>query len=417
VDEVRSSIFFTEEFVGHYSFKKLITEQMRTQERRMYQTRDALRWLGQLAEALDYLHTQAPPYIHGDVKCDNVFMNDGMLSKVNVKLADLKPHRHIFERAVHASQRRSATRLRPQQGQSTLARFSARHSLDMSSRLEKLQVQQVQQREQQREQGQQQQQQQQAPAEPEGSTPGSGAKGAPPSGSSAEELRLSMQLPEAVRLKLSNMSVAVHASAAGGAASAAPATPAVPTPAQPALGDRRASASAPAADSVLAEAAAGARSQATAGMPLLSLSVPSYPGEAQQQPAPGGLANGAAAGAAAAAAGSSSSGATAPLSPSHDSKPPAAPKPPAPRPKGAQSSAFAAATAAAAAEAAANGGAAPAASQSIAIPSARAPVSESMPIPIKGRQQGGGGAGVSSSFCAEMLLGSQEEVVLDLPVR
>jgi hypothetical protein len=385
VDDVRSSIFFTEEFVGHYSFKKLVTEQMRNPEKRMYNTRDSLRWLSQLAEALEYLHSQDPAYTHGDVKCDNVFMNDGLLSKVGIKLADLKPHRRIFERAVHAA------RPKLRQGQSTLARYSAcsaRRSLDSSGRGDKQQ---------------QGQQHRDGKEEERGAgTSGSGGKAA---SSGAEGLRGSIRLPDAVRQKLSNLSVTMHSSsstAASSASSAAPAVPATataPVPAQPGAFGLHVSASAPASDSVLAGASASARSEASKGADLMSLSVPSYGSteqqqqqqQQQQQPAAGG---------------SSGSGSAPPL----DGKPPAGPRPPAPRPKGALSSAFAAAAEAAAA---ANGGAPPGASQSIAIPRAQPLISEPVAIPSKSRQQV-----ASSSFCADMLLGSQEDLPLeDLPVR
>jgi hypothetical protein len=61
---------------------------------RVYGMADALRWAAQVAEALTALHAASPPYIHGDVTADNVFIQDGApLGEAAVKLGDLKPHR------------------------------------------------------------------------------------------------------------------------------------------------------------------------------------------------------------------------------------------------------------------------------------------------------------------------------------
>jgi hypothetical protein len=47
-----------------------------------------------VADALAALHSQRPPYLHGDVTSDNVFLEDhAHLSAAAVKLGDLKPHR------------------------------------------------------------------------------------------------------------------------------------------------------------------------------------------------------------------------------------------------------------------------------------------------------------------------------------
>lgn len=76
---------------------------MRFRHKNLYDMRAALRWAGQIASALAALHEQSPPYVHNDVKADNVFLTDVsgslFLSEVarvgaaDAKLGDLKPHR------------------------------------------------------------------------------------------------------------------------------------------------------------------------------------------------------------------------------------------------------------------------------------------------------------------------------------
>lgn len=76
---------------------------MRFRHKNLYDMRAALRWAGQIASALAALHEQSPPYVHNDVKADNVFLTDAssslFLSEVarlgaaDAKLGDLKPHR------------------------------------------------------------------------------------------------------------------------------------------------------------------------------------------------------------------------------------------------------------------------------------------------------------------------------------
>ena len=71
------------------------SEQMRCRHKNIYDMRSALRWAGQIASALSALHEQQPPYVHNDVKADNVFLTDAprFLDVEDAKLGDLKPHR------------------------------------------------------------------------------------------------------------------------------------------------------------------------------------------------------------------------------------------------------------------------------------------------------------------------------------
>lgn len=60
----------------------------------LYSMAAALRWAAEVADALALLHEAAPPYIHGDVKADNVLLTDGPdVDAAHAKLGDLKPHR------------------------------------------------------------------------------------------------------------------------------------------------------------------------------------------------------------------------------------------------------------------------------------------------------------------------------------
>lgn len=43
-------------------------------------------WARQILRGLDYLHSQKPPVIHRDLKCDNIFVNG---NQGEVKIGDL----------------------------------------------------------------------------------------------------------------------------------------------------------------------------------------------------------------------------------------------------------------------------------------------------------------------------------------
>jgi hypothetical protein len=73
---------------------KLCREQMRCRLKNLYSMKTALRWAAEAASALAALHEQQPPYIHGDVKADNVFLTDARnVERAVAKLGDLKAHR------------------------------------------------------------------------------------------------------------------------------------------------------------------------------------------------------------------------------------------------------------------------------------------------------------------------------------
>lgn len=57
---------------------------------------DALRWMEQIAEGLAYLHMQDPPFVHGDLKLDNIVLSPA----TGARLLDFGQSRAIEERFV-----------------------------------------------------------------------------------------------------------------------------------------------------------------------------------------------------------------------------------------------------------------------------------------------------------------------------
>lgn len=64
-----------EECVDGGSLKNWVAKSMRG--KRLYKLRDGVRWLMQMAQALQYLHECLPMVIHRDLKLDNILLQGG----------------------------------------------------------------------------------------------------------------------------------------------------------------------------------------------------------------------------------------------------------------------------------------------------------------------------------------------------
>ncbi|KAI8474943.1 MAG: hypothetical protein J3K34DRAFT_517795 [Monoraphidium minutum] len=170
---VRASLFSVEEFVGTRCLRRLLEEQMRAAaaaaERgggsgsgsggggggsgsggksassgggggggggsgALYDMAWALRWAAQIADALSALHGLDPAYIHGDVTAENIFLQDHRhLAEADVKLADLKPHRHVYDKLTSF-----AAAQQHQQLQQQLAHHHLHHHYGLQQQLTQL---------------------------------------------------------------------------------------------------------------------------------------------------------------------------------------------------------------------------------------------------------------------------------------
>ena len=66
--EENGEIYTAMSFIPGRSLKELM------EERRQFSQRQLIRWAMQLCSALNYLHTQTPPIIHGDIKPANIMV-------------------------------------------------------------------------------------------------------------------------------------------------------------------------------------------------------------------------------------------------------------------------------------------------------------------------------------------------------
>lgn len=91
VSQMRSSVFFGEEYMEGGSLKGMVVHQMRSKSAQVYRAEDAWRWCLQMAEALDYLHHCKPAVVHRDLKPENVLLTtrDAATSEVISKLWDI----------------------------------------------------------------------------------------------------------------------------------------------------------------------------------------------------------------------------------------------------------------------------------------------------------------------------------------
>lgn len=66
--EIGSNAYTVMSFIPGKSLKTLL------QEGRYFQKKEVIRWAMQLCSALQYLHEQIPPIIHGDIKPANIML-------------------------------------------------------------------------------------------------------------------------------------------------------------------------------------------------------------------------------------------------------------------------------------------------------------------------------------------------------
>lgn len=76
---MRESIIVVQEFMGGGNLKDMILKQMLNRRVQYYSTGDALNWLINVAEALNYLHSVCRPMIiHRDMKLENILLDKSL---------------------------------------------------------------------------------------------------------------------------------------------------------------------------------------------------------------------------------------------------------------------------------------------------------------------------------------------------
>eukprot|EP01043_Picozoa_sp_COSAG02_P014460 COSAG02_NODE_596_length_19794_cov_14.707591_16_plen_1106_part_00 len=80
VDRATNNVNFITELMTSGSLREYVKRTKRTPKLKIIQ-----KWSKQILNGLDYLHTQTPPIIHRDLKCDNIFING---NQGDVKLGD-----------------------------------------------------------------------------------------------------------------------------------------------------------------------------------------------------------------------------------------------------------------------------------------------------------------------------------------
>ncbi|GMH43672.1 hypothetical protein BSKO_11594 [Bryopsis sp. KO-2023] len=116
VSEMRSSVFFAEEYMAGGSLKGALVRQMKAKaSQQIYRAEDAWRWCLQVAQALDYLHHCKPAVVHRDLKPENVLLTCSSMDKAEAHIADFGLHKRInrVRKARNASYR-SLNTLQPE---------------------------------------------------------------------------------------------------------------------------------------------------------------------------------------------------------------------------------------------------------------------------------------------------------------
>lgn len=95
--------YIVQEYCPGGSLRDLIVKQMSCPWKPLYSNVDAVRWMLQVAKALQYLHGGRPKLVHRDMKCDNILLTQKSPSTADAKLADFGLARGLPSRSLRKS--------------------------------------------------------------------------------------------------------------------------------------------------------------------------------------------------------------------------------------------------------------------------------------------------------------------------
>lgn len=91
-----AGIFVVQELLRGPSLASLLRAQARVPLRRLFSLRRAVRWMAQVAAALEHLHTLRPIMVlHRDVKSANIVLTSSRAEAADIKLVDFGLHKQV----------------------------------------------------------------------------------------------------------------------------------------------------------------------------------------------------------------------------------------------------------------------------------------------------------------------------------